>query len=312
VDAILHLPLDLPPHDAAPLSPVSAHTIFEWPKGTFVENLCPLPDGSFAISVLSEARLDRVWPDGRHESWVQLSAPPTGLVLQGTTLHVCVGVPDQTPAALWKVDVQTGVAQLGFVVEGATFLNGMAAMAQSVLLVNDAASGNIFKLDLERSTSSLWLYDERLSRAPQAPFLPGANGLKVFDGYAYVTSNGRALLCRIPIGADGSAGSLELLAERLRGDDLALDAEGCIYIATHIGHSLDRVGRDGRRVSLANVAQGMAGSTACAFGMTDADRMNLYVTTTGGIIGPPDGVLQPARLVRLSVGAVGASLALSY
>ncbi len=56
MDAILDLPADLPEHDAAPLHPVRSKIIAEWPTGTFVENICPLADGSFAISVLSEAR----------------------------------------------------------------------------------------------------------------------------------------------------------------------------------------------------------------------------------------------------------------
>lgn len=90
MDAILDLPPDLPPHDVAPLHPVPTKIIAQWPSGTFVENLCPLRDGSFAISVLSEARIDRVWPDGRHETLIQLAAPVTGIVLLGDHLFAAV------------------------------------------------------------------------------------------------------------------------------------------------------------------------------------------------------------------------------
>jgi hypothetical protein len=308
MDAILDLPRDLPQHDSAPLSPVSARTVCEWPTGTFVENLCPLADGSFAVSVLSEARLDQVWPDGRRKTLVQFPAPPTGLVRQGQALFVAVGLPDKAPWTLWRVDLVDHSAEPLFEVAGATFLNGLAWFASDVLLAAEAAEGAILRLDVAGRQASPWLRDERLSRAPQAPFLPGANGIKVFDGGATISSNGRALLLRAPIRADGSAGPLETVAERVRVDDFAFDADGDCYLCTHIGHSVDRLSRDGARASLGGPAQGLAGSTACAFGLGWNDRDALFVTTTGGIIGPVGGVLQPAKLVRLAVGAPGASL----
>lgn len=116
------------------------------------------------------------------------------------------------------------------------------------------------------------------------------------------------MLLRTAVNADGSAGPLETLAERLRADDMAYDAKGGLYLATHIGHSIDRLDRDGARATLGGSEQGLAGSTACAF----APDGGLYVTTTGGILTPPDGVLQPAKLVRLDVGAVGHPLATSW
>jgi hypothetical protein len=61
-------------------------------------------------------------------------------------------------------------------------------------------------------------------------------------------------------------------------------------------------------VSLGGAAEGLAGSTACAFGRHGYERGALYVTTTGGIVMPPNGVLQSAKLVRLDVGALGYDL----
>ena len=48
----------------------------------------------------------------------------------------------------------------------------------------------------------------------------------------------------------------------------------------------------------------MAGSTACVFGTGD-DAGSLYVTTTGGVIMPFEGVPQEAKLGRLDVGTTG-------
>lgn len=307
MDPILDLPADLPPHDPAPPHYVPARTICEWPVGTFVENLVPLTDGSFAVSVLSEARIDRVWPDGRRATLVQLTLPVTGLVRIGSTLFAAVGVPEKAPWSIWTIDLASGAATQLLEVAGAVFLNGMAALSKSVLLANESVHGRVLRVDLGARASTIWLEDERLLPAPKAPFLPGANGLKLHDGYAWITSNGRALFCRAPIVGD-RAGILEVVAERLRGDDFAFDTAGNAYIATHIGHSLDRLAQNGTRVTLAGADHGLAGSTACAFGITPADAGALYVTTTGGIIGPVGGALQPARLVRLALGATGAPL----
>lgn len=308
MDAILDLPAALPPHDHAPLRPVPATTVFEWPPGTFVENLSPLPDGSLAVSVLSDARIDQVWPDGRREALAQFDMPVTGSVCIDDILFVAVGVPDQAPWSIWSVDLSTRAAKRLFEVNGAVFLNGVAALSPTVLLANESVHGQVLCIDLESGECTVWIEDERLKPAPEAPFLPGANGLKIFGGYAYVSSNGRALFCRVPIADDGGAGPLEVIADRLRADDLAFDLHGNAYLTTHIGHGLDRLTPAGERICLAGPSQGLAGSTACAFGSTDSDRKALYVTTTGGIIGPVDGVLQPARLVRLEVGTVGAPL----
>jgi sugar lactone lactonase YvrE len=308
MDPILNLPPDLPPHDAAPLRSVPVRTITEWPVGTFVENICPLADGSFAISVLSEARIDRVWPDGRREVLIQLPAPVTGIVRISDHLFASVGVPDQARWSLWRIDLATGNAEPWVELPDAEFLNGLAILDSATLLACEAAQGRIVRIDLEARTSTTWFADALLTKAPEAPFLPGANGLKLLGGHAYVTSNGRALVVRIAIDGDGNAGSIETIASRLRADDLAFDVMGNAYLCTHIGHSLDRLGPTGERVTLAGVAEGMAGSTACAFGIAAGETEALYVTTTGGIIGPPGGVLQPARLVRLEVGVRGAPL----
>lgn len=250
----------------------------------------------------------RVWRDGRHETLIQLAAPVTGIVLLGDHLFAAVGVPDQSSWSLWRIDPATGTGQPWISLPDAEFLNGLAVLDAATLLACEAEQGRIVSLDLASRTSATWLADDLLTKAPQAPFLPGANGLKLFNGYAYVTSNGRALLLRAAIRSDGGAGPIEQLADRVRADDLAFDVVGNAYLCTHIGHSLDRMKPEGRRIQLAGIDQGMAGSTACAFGTASDDVTALYVTTTGGIIGPPGGILQPAKLVRLDIGIAGASL----
>ncbi len=301
MDAILELPANLPAHDDAPLELVPHRIVAEWPAGTFLENLAILPGGDVAVSVMSGARIDRVSPGGEVSTLIQLQAPPTGLAAMDGTLYAAVGEPGAGGAHLWRIDPQSGEGAPFMPLEGVQFANGLTPFAPGELLLAESWQGRLVLIDLEAKAVSTWVQDERLTRSPGIDFLPGANGVKRFGDGVVVSSNGRALLLRVSVEPGGRAGAIEVLAERLRVDDLAFDTAGALYLTTHIGHSLDRLTRDGARVSLGGPEQGLAGSTACAFHPDGG----LYVTTTGGIVTPPGGVLQPAKLVRLEVGIGG-------
>lgn len=308
MEPILTLPPSMPPHDAVPFSTVPHKVVATWPEGTFVENLAVLDDGSIAVSVLSEARIDHVSLHGERSTLAQLPVPPTGLVVVDGVLYTAAGELGKGPIQIWRIEPDTGSAEPILTVDGAIFLNGLTRLGDDSLIAAESLLGRVFRINLRSKTSDIWCADERLTPSPLADFLPGANGIKRFGGHVYISSNSRALLFRVPVLADGSAGATERVAERLRADDFAFDREGNLYLCTHIGNTLDRLAPSGERTSLAGVGQGMAGSTACAFGRTGSDNTQLYVTTTGGLFGPPEGKLQPAKLVRLDVGAEGASI----
>ncbi len=308
MDAILNLPPTLAPHEPAPLHAVPHRIVAAWPVGTFLENLAVLDDGFIAVSVLSEARIDRVAPSGERTVLRQFQAPVTGLAVMGHSLFATVGEPGKETAVLWRLNLDKGQAERWMPLDGMTFANGMTPFDATRLVIADSWAGRLVLADIARKTTSEWLADVRLTRAPGIDFRPGANGVKRFGNAVTVSSNGRALLLRAAVRDDGTAGPIEVVAERLRVDDLAFDVAGNAYLCTHIGHSVDRLAPTGQRVSLGGAAAGLAGSTACAFGRHGDERGALYVTTTGGIVMPPNGVLEPAKLVRLDVGALGYDL----
>ena len=312
MDPVPELPSSLPPHDYAPLSAVPHQVIAEWPAGNFVENLVTLEDGGVLVSVVSLARIDRVAPDGAVSTLRQFDAPPTGLALADGSLFAAVGEPGAGEPALWRLDPHTGAGEVWMPLTGMKFANGVTNFAPGQLMITDSWHGALMLVDISARKVSVWFQDIHLTRAPGFDFLPGANGVKRFGDHVTVSSTGRALLLRVAVQADGSAGPLGVLSERLRVDDLAFDVDGAAYLTTHIGHSLDRFSPDGARITLAGPEQGMAGSTACAFGSGSHDRSSLYVTTTGGIFGPHNKMLQPAKLVRLDVGVVGHPLSTAW
>lgn len=172
------------------------------------------------------------------------------------------------------------------------------------LLVCESMTGRVLAVDQrERGRWSAWITDERLR--PEGAQTPGANGVKVQDGWAWVSVTDRNLLLRAPLRTDGSAGPLEIAAENLRADDFAFAADGSLLVAPHPVQTVLRLDRNGARATVAGPGQGAVGSTAYAFGRAPGDEDGLYVTTNGGLWSPYQGTVQKAKLLRLDMGRAG-------
>jgi hypothetical protein len=172
------------------------------------------------------------------------------------------------------------------------------------LLACESSSGDILAIDLGHPGRwDVWLQRDRLG--PIVPKYPGSNGIKIRQGWAWISVSGRRLFVRVPIQPDGSAGATEIAAGSLSADDFALGMSGSLYITTHPEHTLVRLDPSGARKTLAGPKQGMVGSTACAFGRAPGDEKALYVTTDGGFLIPHESGIQDAKLVRMEVGESG-------
>ncbi len=293
------------PHDAPPLQPVPSQIVATWPVGTFVENIAALPDGRFVVAIHSQNELQIVTSQGEKSALASLPLPPAGLVVVGETIFAACGVPGQSGGAIWKIALD-GEAQMWIELEGALFPNGCTPFFAGHLLLADSIRGELWDIDLEARSAQVWLADNRLKPLGADSILPGVNGVKIHDFHVYFTNTDAAQLLRVPIRADGSAGAIELLAERFRGDDFAFDAQGALYVTTHLHAGVVRRTPDGEKIALAGWDQGLAGSTAAAFGRATGETHSLFVTTTGGIyqLNESDPI-EAAKLVRLEVGASG-------
>ncbi len=287
-------------HDDAPLARVPVRTVAAWPVGTFVENLVVREDGSLVVSLFSKKELAQVAPGSEPRKLASLPGSPTGLALVGGAVFVSVGEMGKPGWAIFHMS-DSGAVEKIVDVPDALMLNGATFFRSSVLLVADSALGRVFAVDTVTRTVSTWLEDPLLGKVGDDPKVPGVNGVRTFGDHVYFTSTERALVLRAAVHADGSAGKLETVAERLVGDDFALDAKGNLYIATHIFNQIMRLAPDGTRAVVANAEDGIFGSTSAAFGRNASDRGALYVTTTGGIVEPVDGKVREAKILRLEV-----------
>ena len=290
----------LPAHDVPALRPVPSAVVAEWPEGTFLENLAPSTThpGSWLVTIPSHNRIDRADQDGKHDTVVELSDTVTGIATTDLGTFFLTGVMGSAGWQLARLEDSgrghTTVCDIPDLVVG----NGLTWDGHRLLAV-DSGLGHLVAIDPVERTSSVWLAHELLTKLnPDTPN-PGANGIAVHQGWVYVTSSERAQLLRCPLASNSPADELEVVAERLAGDDLDIDPHGRVYVATHVLHSVLRLDPDGHREDIAGLDQGMAGSTSVA--LDPQDSTALYVTATGGLLSPPEGGVQPARLVRLTL-----------
>jgi hypothetical protein len=298
-------PISAPPaHGAPPLRPVPSVVVAEWPEGTFLENLAPCGThpGSWLVTVPLHHRIDRVDPDGKRATVVELPNTVTGITTTDLGTFFITGVMGEAGWRLARLDdpgaAQPGTGDTVCDVPDLVFGNGLTWDGRRLLAV-DSVLGHVVAIDPVRRTSSVWLAHELLTKLDPATALPGANGIVVHGGWVYVTSTERALLLRCPVASNSPADELEVVAERLVGDDLDIDRHGRVYVATHVLHSVLCLDPDGRREDIAGLDQGVAGCTSVA--LDPRDPTALYVTSTGGLLNPPEGGVQPARLVRLTL-----------
>lgn len=302
-------PEAFPGHTPGSWSPVPARIVASWPAGHFAENLAVDPGGKVFVSLHSESRIDCYDPvTGRLVPFVSMPAPVAGLAFAADgALWATGGILGQVPGLIWRIDPNGVVAEWARIGD-AVFLNGATPHSDGrTLLVAESMTGRVIAVDqTQKDTWSTWLAHDLLR--PSGQQVPGANGVKLYAGHAYISVTDTNTLLRVVINVDGAAGAVTELATDVRADDMAFDINGTLYIATHPANSVLRIAADGSRATIAGPAQGAVGATACAFGRAAADLQALYVTTTGGAWSPYQGVVQDAKLIRLEVGAQGRPL----
>jgi sugar lactone lactonase YvrE len=299
-------PEAFPGHDGGAWQPVPASTVASWPAGHFAENLAVSAAGDVFVSLHSHHRIERYSPaTGRVATFAEMPAPVAGLAFDAEgRLWATGGAVGQPPGYVWRV-APDGSFALWVEIPDARFMNGCTPCGRS-LLVCESITGRILCVDMQRPAWRTWLADERLR--PTTPTMPGANGIKLRRGHAYISMTDSNLIFRAPVDANDNPGPLSVFADTMRADDFAFAESGALYIATHPAQTVMRLDVDGARTTIAGPAEGVVGSTACAFGRTAQDANALYVTTGGGLYFPYQGKLEDAKLVRLVPGETGAPI----
>ncbi|RBQ79302.1 hypothetical protein FVER14953_21268 [Fusarium verticillioides] len=88
-------------------------------------------------------------------------------------------------------------------------------------------------------------------------------------------------------------------------DDFCIADDGTVYMTTHPTNMVIRIppnGGEGVKIAGGFASWDVASATACALGVTEADKDVLYVTTAGGNVVPISGQTEGAKIVGNRVG----------
>jgi sugar lactone lactonase YvrE len=264
--------------------------MFELPEG-----LAILDDDAYVGFALTGA-IDRFdLPEATRTMYANAPQPPpntafmTGLTFDpdGQLYAAYVSfAPDATPG-VYRAAAGGGAATLWATHQQMVFPNGFAWDDDGLLYVTDSAAGGIFRIDAN-GTAELWLTDAQLEGDPlvcggmASDIAVGANGIVFLDGSFYVASSDQALLARVPLEADGSAGTLEVIAgpdcDELAGiDGLTLDGTDILAAINRSNRILRIASSDGATEALAEGAP-LDFPASLEFAGQGADRA-LYVTS---------------------------------
>lgn len=293
---------ELPPlYEDDPVELVPSQSIATFPVNTFLESIVVDADGTLFITNHEAGEILRLTSTGESTVHAKISGKANGLALaEDGSLIVSAWNADNVPT-IFQVAPNGHVTTLLTLPE-AIFLNGLTQLSSDRYLVADSYRGAIWELNTVTATAQIWLEDQLLARSTTESMTPGVNGLKIFAGTLYASNSDQAHIVQIPIQPTGEPGEPKLFVQNTQIDDFAFDTEGNLYGATHVFNSVIKIAPDG---SITTVAQDVVGSTAVAFGRTEADRNSLYVVTNGGMFLPPPTGVVAAQVERLEVGQQG-------
>ncbi|GME60473.1 Six-bladed beta-propeller TolB-like protein [Neofusicoccum parvum] len=289
-----------------------AQTIYQFPDGTWVENIAVRSNGNLLVTLLTSPELYEIDPSRPESSSAHLVHRFDGNVgLFGITeveadVFAVVGgnFSSTSPSAntssfaIWTADFSNCAGEedaprisQAVAVPGAALLNGMTTLEDGIVLVADSTLGNVRRVDTRSGAVTIVLADEETMGWGNASAPVGIDGVRREDGYLYYTNLIKGLFCRVRINeASGeAAGPFEVVADGLaEADDFAV-RDGIAYVMEGAVEGVVRVGRDGEKEVLVDGFGDPAGvgSTSAQFGRGE-DKGILYVVTGGGKVAAVD------------------------
>lgn len=301
-------PIGLPPiFESTPIELVPSQQIAEFPANTFLESIAIDSDNTLFITNHFEGKILRIGQDRIPVTHATISGKATGLAFMSETELLLTGWNQDGISTIFKVSSQGSVETL-LTMPDAIFLNGITHLNGSRYAIADSYRGAIWELDIAQVSTRIWLEHPLLARTSAEQEIPGANGLKIFNNALYVSNTQKQHIVRIPILEDAEPGEPTIFIDRVNIDDFAFDRNGNLYGTTHIYNSVVKITPDGKITTIAEAEQGMAGTTALAFGRTGRDRTNIYVVSNGGMSYPLPSGIESAKVVCLEIGTEGLPL----
>ena len=298
--------------------------VYQFPNGTFVENLAVRPDGSILLSFITAPELYLLQPSSTKPDPQLLyrfdnATATLGIteVSRDTFIVAATNITGPARGApgssnLWRVSFpkpkSTPRITLAAKIPNVITPNGLVTLNKHKILLADSAKGVVFVVDVDTGVSSVAITDP-LFASNGLPI--SVNGLKILGNTLYFTNTAQNLLGRVDINLKTGAalGPASKVVDALppgKGyGDLALSGNGIAYLTNAAGNFVERVNLKSHRQTIIagqiNSTE-IAEPTAAAFGRHGKEDI-LFVTTGGGLLIPVNGdEIVGGQVVAIKVG----------
>ena len=239
------------------------------------------------VAVPAAGKIVSVGPDGQQKTFAAalpagaFGIGPIGLAYgSGHALYAALpaafGPPPSGTPGIWRISANGKDASAVPGSEGMVAADGMGYdAATGYLYVTDIFGGAIWRVPPDGSSAQLW------TSGGTNPILGEPDGVKVFDGAVYASSGDRIL--RIPINADGSAGTATVWAQVPGAffDDMVLDDRtGDVYVSRLDTDELLQITPAGVVTTIASNADGLLGAANMTL-IHVGQRTIIYLANSG-------------------------------
>ncbi|GJN72574.1 quinoprotein amine dehydrogenase beta chain-like protein [Purpureocillium lilacinum] len=291
--------------DADPFCPrpVETRPIYQFPNGTWAENIAVRTNGNILVTVLSEPAIYEVNPYKKpvtsrlvhrfpeYSSLFGIAEVATDVFAVAMGNFSLRSAPKPGSWAVWKVDLnddEASVSKVASIAE-AELLNGMTVLDRhtQTILCADSVLGVVFHVNTVTGAYHVAMQDDAFKPPSGTIFPLGINGIRYQRPYMYFTNTFAQDFGRVPVNCiDGTAtGPVELVNSDVGYDldDFARDKRGNAYISAGYTSDIVCVGNNGTATSVAGGPdqKTILGPTSMAWGQTKADKNMLYISTSG-------------------------------
>jgi sugar lactone lactonase YvrE len=183
-------------------------------------------------------------------------APATNLLLgiainpvTGDLLVCDLGLSSGKPQVV-KVDPKTGASSVFAALPAGAGPNALAFDTAGNVYISDSFGSTIWRTPPTGGAPASWVSDPLLGTSGVPPF--GANGM-AFNQSAtslFVANTGNDTIVRVPVNADGSAGTPEVFINSINGaDGLVIDADDNLWVAANQADEIVVVDPSGRAIA---------------------------------------------------------------
>jgi hypothetical protein len=276
----------------------NAEILYQFPKGTYVENLAVRSNGNIVVVLLTApevwelnpsvkpatARLVHRFEQASRCTGIIETRPDVFAVLAGKMLMVLIPQ-SWVVAEINMAASPPAVRTVAPSVKGAGMLNGITLLNENAALVSDTMKGVVHRVDLRTGQTEV-VMSGGLGQKRIPALGIGLNGIRTWGNSVWMSNTAKKGISKVPVdkGTGRPTGAAEVIGFVSWVDDFAISSAGdVIYATSHDQHALIKLDvSSGTQTVVAGGPKSglMVGPTSAVFGRTGSER-TIYVSTAG-------------------------------